>query len=97
MLGRPAREGCPGVNTQVEWQSHHNYSGLKVNGAMLILIECKLVIIFSAIVIIIRFLLPVVIIIDTGQHWLTQLGVLAHDISAHGKVFHTVAAMSPRW
>ena len=80
------------MNTKVEWQSHHDCSGCAVDGAMLILIECELVIIFSAIVSITRFLLLVVVIIDASQCWLTQVKVPAHGIGAHGKVFHTAAA-----
>ena len=74
------------------WQSHHDCSGCEVDGAMLILRECELIIVFSAAVIIDRFLLLVIIIVDTGHCQLTQLGVLAHSIGTHGKVFHGAAA-----
>ena len=87
------RDGsCPAMNTDVEWQSHHNCLGCEVDGVTLILIECKLIIISPATVIVDRFLLPVIIVADAGWCQLTQLRVRAQGISAHGKVFHTVAA-----
>ena len=81
----------PGMNTKVEQQSHHDCLGCEVNGVTLILIECELIIIFSTIVIIDRFLL-LFIIVNAGWYHLTQLGVLVCGIGAHGKVFHAVAA-----
>ena len=58
-----AREACPGMNTKLEWQMHHNCSGCEFDGAALILTECILFVIFSAIIIITWFFLTVIIII----------------------------------
>ena len=87
---------CPGVNIKVEQQSHHACLGCEVNGVMLILIEWELVIIFSAIVIIDRFLLLVIIIvIDGGQHWLTQCWHMASVLMV--KYSMQWLLMNPMW
>ena len=80
------------MNTKVEWKSDYDCLGCEVNEVMLILIECELITIFSTVVIVDRFLLPVVIIVNTSWYQLTQLGVPAHGTGTHGKVFYAAAA-----